>query len=178
MCCRSARHKQDGKCSLQRAGERLPIHPPNIASGTAGRTFSAVRLRPRGLGSCYLQLPDLLGPYDQGDLFNYHFSPQALIVRSAENHVMAFTGSMSIAHGSNPTKSQPGELSWTCRSSDSGALGACSPLLVFTESWHDTFVNLMLLVTGALMAGAIAACGRAVATLPLFADEENPKPAP
>jgi hypothetical protein len=34
-------------------------------------------------------------------------------------------------------------------------------------------VNLMLLVTGALMAGAVAACGRAVATLPLFADEPS-----
>jgi len=161
-----------GEAALQKAGELVPIQPPKIASTGGPRTFSAVRLWPRGLGSCYLQLPDLPGPYNQDDLSSSSFSPQTLIVRSAKNDVMAYTGSMSIANGSNPTMSQPGELSWTCRSSESD----CFPLLVFTESWHDTFVNLMLLITGALMAGAVAACGRAVATLPLFADEKNPKP--
>jgi len=42
-------------------------------------------------------------------------------------------------------------------------------VLVFTEPWHDTFRNLMLLVAGALFAAVFGAVGRGAEKLRLFA---------
>jgi hypothetical protein len=91
------------------------------------------------------------------------------------NLVVLNGASLSVLSGESPTRS--GDPStWDCpASAEQGSYQTlCSAILMVTDSWYQTWQNLMLLFIGALFAGVIALAGRAIAGLGWFAIERTP----
>jgi hypothetical protein len=152
---------------------------PGVLPGEAGPlTDKEVQVRPRGfIGSCYLDLAQFVGPW-VGVKGADRLAHQELIgVSSAPlsegaNLLFLHGASLSVFSGESPTRT--GEpSSWACHASAevSSPQKLCTAILMLTESWYQTWQNLMLLFIGALFATVVALAGRAIAGFGWFAVE-------
>jgi hypothetical protein len=151
------------------------ILDPNAPFGGSGpQTDPALQVRPRGfIGSCYLDLAQFIGPW--AGVKNQKTSVSAVPLSEGANLVVLNGASLSVLSGESPTRS--GDPStWDCpASAEQGSYQTlCSAILMVTDSWYQTWQNLMLLFIGALFAGVIALAGRAIAGLGWFAIERTP----
>jgi hypothetical protein len=155
---------------------------PGLLPGDAGPLMDKeVQVRPRGfIGSCYLDLAQFVGPW-AGVKAADRLAHQELIGVSAAplsegaNLLFLHGASLSVLSGESPTRA--GEpSSWACHASAevSSPQKLCSAILVLTESWYQTWQNLMLVVIGALLATVVALAGRAIGGFGWFAVEPAP----
>jgi hypothetical protein len=123
----------------------------------------------RGIGSCYLVLPRLVGP-DAASFYSGVMG--ALPLKSAVNELSLDGAGLSVARGNGPTYT--GDPSrWQCSSegeytlAPSGLAPAapgsdCGAVLILTDRWYQTFQNVMLLIIGGLFAALVALIGHAI----------------
>ena len=148
---------------------------PNATYGSSGNYVDkAVQVRPRGfIGSCYLALPQFIGPW--AGIKNQKTSVSAVPLSEAANVVVLNGASLSVLSGESPTGAVD-QSTWDCPASAQRSSNPpfCAAILLITDSWYQTWQNLMLLFIGALFAGVIALAGRAIAGFGWFAIERAP----
>jgi hypothetical protein len=149
---------------------------PNASYGdSSSHIIKAVQVRPRSfIGSCYLDLPEFIGPW--AGIKNQKTSVSAVPFSEAANLVVLNGASLSVLSGESPTRA--GDPStWDCLASAERGPHPhplCSAIVLITDSWYQTWQNLMLLFIGALFARVIALAGRAIAGFGWFAIERAP----
>jgi hypothetical protein len=110
---------------------------PQKASG-----FLANWIKRRGVGSCYLDVPELTGDAAAEAYWRLGVDPKNIVISgSVEVHTP-----LDASHGPDDDVSEPSVTRRRCGS----MVESCAFDLVLTEPWRGTFENLMLLVIGAL----------------------------
>jgi hypothetical protein len=168
---------------------RSVLHINGIGDGLAdAQSDPVVQLRPRSLiGSCYLQVPSFFGPWaGYPDLLSgaapastsspLSFGPHTVPLTEAYNTLALNGRSLTVFSGESPT--EPGDPTvWGCQPASvvkGEEVDPCGATVMLTDSWYQTWQNLMLLFIGALFAAVVALVGRAIAGLGWFAIDRMP----
>jgi hypothetical protein len=142
---------------------------PNVNPGegqTAPNVILPV-LQTRGIGSCYVTLPSFLGPWVGGPTGIGKY----VSLREADSDLGLGGAQAQTVVGPGPTVTGDPTI-WQCTASQQtsqfGIIPECGSVVMLTDSWYQTFQNLMLLIVGALFAVVVSLLGRGITGLGLF----------